>query len=835
MARKVSDVKKKKVGRPKGSTNAPKRATSSRLNSSKANSSNAYERRYENRGISTIIFFCAAVLFCLSMWTPLVGILGSGIRGAFLFFFGRASYIFPLLVFAFGFFLTRTKNRGMFGSKYWMFLLLLISISAFWFSLIWGEYSTYTIYDVANIYGGAGGGLLGTGLGKPIILFMSQIGAAIILIALIAILTTVVFNLNWIDIFEKLTSYIHNRREEYKNDYYDNEYVPEEMMNERIIKKANDKIKELEKLNEKKNRLPIFNKKERSNNFTVEVKPAEEDSVLPKKTYATVVPASTERNRITASVVTTNVPWEERGGYITPATVYDRATATAVLEKVEEEIEEKEDKPKIEYVLPPLNILTPPDDSKEEEQHMVLEKTAKNLLDTLDSFGVGATITDYSLGPSVTRYELKPDSGVKISKIRNLEDDIALNLAASGVRIEAPIPGKAAVGIEIPNKVPRNVNLSEVVGTVEFENAPSKISFALGQDISGAPVICDIARMPHLLIAGSTGSGKSVCINTIINSLLYKSTPEEVKMILIDPKMVELGGYNGIPHLLIPVVTDPHKAAGALAWAVKEMTKRYKTFAESEVRDLKGYNAKMDRIGGEKLPQVVIIIDELADLMMVAPNDVEDSICRLAQLARAAGMHLVIATQRPSVDVITGVIKANIPSRIAFAVSSQVDSRTILDGAGAEKLIGRGDMLYNPIGANKPIRVQGCFISDKEIKEVVKYAKQFTEEYDDDVQADVNSFELSGKKGNKNDDNDDDGDNFKKDELLSRAIEIALDAGQASVSMYQRLLGTGYQRAAKIIDQMERLGVVGAFEGTKPRKIIITRQHYMEMLNSGII
>ena len=833
MARKVSDVKKKKVGRPKGSTNASKRAAYS--NSSKTNSSNAYERRRENSGISTIIFFCAAVLFCLSMWTPLVGILGSGIRGAFLFFFGRASYIFPVLVFAFGFFLTKTKNRGMFGSKYWMFLVLLISISAFWFSLVWGEYSNYTIYDVATIYGGAGGGLLGTGLAKPIILFMSQIGGAIILFAIIAVLTTVVFNLNWIDIFENITDYVKNRREEYVNDYYDNEYMPEEIMNEKRIKKANDKIKEIEKLNEKKNRLPLFHKKGKENSFTVEVKPAAEESVLPKKTYATIVPAGAapERKRITASIVSTDLPWD--GGVITPVTVYDRATATAVLEKVEEEIEEKEDKPKIEYVLPPLGILTPPDDTKEEEQHMVLEKTAKNLLDTLDSFGVGATITDYSLGPSVTRYELKPDSGVKISKIRNLEDDIALNLAASGVRIEAPIPGKAAVGIEIPNKVPRNVNLSEVVGSVEFLNAPSKLSFALGQDISGAPVVCDIARMPHLLIAGSTGSGKSVCINTIINSLLYKSTPEEVKMILIDPKMVELGGYNGIPHLLIPVVTDPHKAAGALAWAVKEMTKRYKTFAENEVRDIRGYNAKMERKGEEKLPQVVIIIDELADLMMVAPNDVEDSICRLAQLARGAGMHLIVSTQRPSVDVITGVIKANIPSRIAFAVSSQVDSRTIIDGVGAEKLIGRGDMLYNPIGANKPIRVQGCFISDKEIKDVVKYAKQFTDEYDDEVQADVNSFELSGKKGNKNDDSDDDGDNFKKDELLSRAIEIALDAGQASVSMYQRLLGTGYQRAAKIIDQMEKLGVVGAFEGTKPRKVIITRQHYMEMLNAGII
>ena len=434
---------------------------------------------------------------------------------------------------------------------------------------------------------------------------------------------------------------------------------------------------------------------------------------------------------------------------------------------------------------------------------------------------------DYSRGPTITRYELQPNAGVKISKITSLADDIALNLAAVGIRIE-PIAGKTAIGIEVPNEILSAVNVREVIGSPEFVNFQSKLTFSLGKDIAGKPVVADIARMPHLLIAGSTGSGKSVCINTLITSILYKATPNEVKLVMVDPKVVELGVYNGIPHLLIPVVTDPRKAAGALQWAVNEMTNRYKLFADNNARDLKGYNAFAKENGSEELPQIVIIIDELADLMMVAPNDVEDSICRLAQMARAAGMHLVIATQRPSVDVITGIIKANIPSRIAFAVSSYVDSKTILDMGGAEKLLGRGDMLYYPIGASKPVRLQGAFVTDKEVENIVAFVKGQNEaEYNQDV---IEQIENAGERQVTNEDR-----GGEADELLPQAIEMAMEAGQAAVAMYQRRLKVGYQRAARIIDQMEERGIIGKFEGTKPREVLITRAQWNEMqMNTDI-
>ncbi len=445
---------------------------------------------------------------------------------------------------------------------------------------------------------------------------------------------------------------------------------------------------------------------------------------------------------------------------------------------------------------------------------------AKKLEETLLSFGVEAKVINISRGPTITRYELQPSPGVKVSKIVNLTDDISLNLASAGVRIEAPIPGKAAVGIEVPNKEITPVMLREVIESPEFIQSTSKLAFALGKDITGETVVADIAKMPHLLVAGATGSGKSVCINNLILSLLYKATPDEVKLLLIDPKVVEMGIYNGIPHLLIPVVTDPKKAAGALNWAVQEMVNRYKLFAEKGVRDIKGYNLLMEESGEQdKMPQVVIIIDELADLMMVAPNEVEDAICRLAQMARAAGMHLVVATQRPSVDVITGVIKANIPSRIAFKVTSQVDSRTILDMAGAEKLLGKGDMLFYPVGKPKPIRVQGAYHTDKDIENVVEFIKnQGNAEYDDSIIEKINS---EGEIPQESSD--------ECDELLPQAIELVVDAGQASVSFIQRKFKVGYARAARIVDQMEERGIVGRAEGSKPRQVLITKQQLQEM------
>lgn len=476
------------------------------------------------------------------------------------------------------------------------------------------------------------------------------------------------------------------------------------------------------------------------------------------------------------------------------------------------------------YIFPPVALL---DESELYNDNFVQQELKANgdkLVDTLRSFGVETRIIDISRGPTVTRYELQPSAGVKISKITGLADDIALNLASSGVRIEAPIPNKPAVGIEVPNKHINMVKFREMVESSAFISAKSKTTIALGRDISGKVTVGDIAKMPHTLIAGATGSGKSVCINSIILSLLYKATPDEVKLIMIDPKVVELGVYNGIPHLLVPVVTDPRKAAGALGWAVTEMLNRYKIFASHNVRDVGAYNALCkSREDLKRLPQIVIIIDELADLMMVAPNEVEDAICRLAQMARAAGMHLIIATQRPSVDVITGIIKANIPSRVAFAVSSQVDSRTILDGAGAEKLLGKGDMLYAPIGSPKPTRIQGCFVSNHEVESVVEYIKKAHEnDYDETVMQEIENQAVKDK-GAVSEDSD------VNDEMMPAAIECVVEAGQASTSLLQRRLRLGYARAGRIIDQMEQRGIVGPHEGSKPRQVLITRQQWLEM------
>ena len=474
------------------------------------------------------------------------------------------------------------------------------------------------------------------------------------------------------------------------------------------------------------------------------------------------------------------------------------------------------------YEFPSFNLLGKPK-AGETFDKKAIHATAVKLQKTLASFGVEAKVTNITKGPTVTRYELTPSTGVKVSKIVNLSDDIALNLAAKSIRIEAPIPGKAAVGIEVPNTTAESVFLREVIESNEFQNHKSKLAFALGKDAAGDIVVGDIAKMPHTLIAGSTGSGKSVCINALIVSILYKAKPSEVKMILIDPKMVELSGYNGIPHLLIPVVTDPKKAAGALNWAVQEMVNRYKLFADKGVKDIKGYNAIMGKEEGIKLPQIVIIVDELADLMMVAPNDVEDAICRLAQMARAAGMHLVIATQRPSVDVITGIIKANIPSRIAFTVSSQVDSRTILDMAGAEKLLGKGDMLYFPVGETKPLRIQGAFISEKEIEKIVEQIKKKSETtYSEAI---IESIE-NANGSNKNSDNSEDDD---ADPILNDAIDLVVDMGQASASMLQRRFKIGYSRAGRIVDQMEARGLISGYEGSKPRQVLISKAEWQEL------
>ena len=504
-------------------------------------------------------------------------------------------------------------------------------------------------------------------------------------------------------------------------------------------------------------------------------------------------------------------------------------------DQIHKDIAKAAKQPPAEYRIPPLNLLqkgkaATGDSSRE------LKETAMRLQQTLNTFGVKVTITDISQGPSVTRYELQPEQGVKVSKIVGLADDIKLNLAATDIRIEAPIPGKAAIGIEVPNKENMTVALRDLLESKEFQEFNSNIAFAVGKDIAGKTVVADIAKMPHMLIAGATGSGKSVCINTLIMSILYKAHPDDVKLIMVDPKVVELSVYNGIPHLLIPVVTDPKKASAALHWGVSEMEDRYRKFADYNVRDLKGYNKKIETIpvpegeeAPKKMPQIVIIVDELADLMMVCPGEVEESICRLAQLARAAGIHLIIATQRPSVDVITGLIKANMPSRVAFSVSSGVDSRTILDMNGAEKLLGKGDMLFYPQGYSKPARVQGAFVSDKEVSDVVDYLKNQTlgntYTYAEDIEEKIKNIGSSGGASGSGS-----GGGNDRDEYFEEAARFIIDKDKASIGMLQRVLKIGFNRAARIMDQLCEYGVVGEEEGTKPRKVLMSMEQFEQLL-----
>ena len=522
---------------------------------------------------------------------------------------------------------------------------------------------------------------------------------------------------------------------------------------------------------------------------------------------------------------------------------------------------QKEEK---KYQFPPIQLLKPKLNSDDSDAMEEMQNNAKKLIDTLTSFGVKASIVNICRGPSVTRYELQPAPGVKISKITNLSDDIALSLAANGVRIEAPVPGKAAVGIEVPNKVVSMVTMRELIDSDKFRNSKSKLTTVLGRDISGEIVVTDLAKMPHLLIAGTTGSGKSVCVNSILMSILYKATPDEVKLLLIDPKMVEFSKYKGIPHLLIPVVSDAKKAAGALAWAVNEMLQRYKIFSEYDCKDIDSYNSLIEKnmnymeknppvvneegeevqpvlevnglpVAKEKMSRVVIAIDELADLMMAAPSEVEDSICRLAQMARAAGMHLILATQRPTVNVITGLIKANVPSRISLKVSSNTDSRTILDTGGGEKLIGRGDMLFSPVGAPKPIRVQGCYASDEEIEGVTHYIKKaYSAQYNSEIEEKIKRIAAEeiaqGKKSGDSDSSSDEG--LDIDSKMEEAIKCVIEAGQASTSLLQRRLKVGYARAGRMIDDMEQMGVVGPHQGSKPRDVLMTYNEWLERRNA---
>ena len=774
-----------------------------------------------NYDIVAVIIIAIGIFVGISMFTEITGVLGGIIKKLLLGLFGGTAYILCFALIACSIHYIAKKELGKYRLKYILTSILVVFLSVFWHIVEQVTANEGIIEMIKSLWlngtDGLGGGVIGGLIGIPMKGLLNFWGSVIVLVAVMLILIICIFNISirgTVSFFKNLFTKEYEPMEE-----EDVRKVPEKMPPEmqRELKKLKQQIFDFEKefadLPEKPSK-----KKEK--------KAIAEDPVgdMPEKPgfdfdAGNAFAFLTQDKQ--GEVQATAEPDEEA---ITQA--IDVAAEESLLQKnkkkeTPEQVEIEVVNEHIEYKYPSLSILKEPEKPSLQAEE-ALQRTARKLIETLHSFGVEAKIVDYSRGPTITRYELQPNEGVKISKITNLADDIALNLAAVGIRIE-PIPGKTAIGIEVPNEVLSAVYMREVIGTADFANFKSKLAFALGKDIAGNPVVGDIARMPHLLIAGSTGSGKSVCINSLVTSILYKANPNEVKLVMVDPKAVELGVYNGIPHLLIPVVTDPRKAAGALQWAVNEMTNRYKLFADNNVRDLKGYNAWAKENDAEELPQIVIIIDELADLMMVAPNDVEDSICRLAQMARAAGMHLVIATQRPSVDVITGVIKANIPSRIAFAVRQFVDSKTILDMGGAEKLLGKGDMLYFPIGTSKPMRVQGCFVSDKEVEKIVEFVKGQNEaNYDEDI---IEKIERAGETPKATEDR-----GGEADELLPQAVEMAIEAGQASVAMYQRRLKVGYQRAARLIDQMEERGIIGPFDGTKPREVLVTKAQWNEMM-----
>ena len=728
---------------------------------------------------------------------------------------GNSAYSFPILLMIIGTYCIMSEKKVKPLSELRKGIVIIVLIAALFTVFTNSEISIYsntikTIVDSINagIAGQDYGGAIGTIIGGALAGIIGIVPTRILLPIFTFILALFLYNISFKQFFGAV-SYGINYIIDHVNQVIDTLF-------------RDDEVKQYEYTDNLGNKVPKLSRRERA-------RIEKEQEKLKEKGSSNV-----EDNLMLDKTEQVEFDFNKLGGKPSEAEIKGKQKRDEFFKLQKEEKEDKSVKEVLtldhtahveddNYVFPSIDLLAVPKQG-EVFDRKAIHGVAVKLQKTLAGFGVDAKVTNITKGPTVTRYELTPSTGVKVSKIVNLSDDIALNLAAKSIRIEAPIPGKAAVGIEVPNAICESVMLREVIESDTFKNHKSKLAFALGKDAAGEVCVGDIAKMPHVLIAGATGSGKSVCINSIIVSILYKAKPSEVKMILVDPKMVELSGYNGIPHLLIPVVTDPKKAAGALNWAVQEMVNRYNLFASKGVKDIKGYNFVMEKESeGVKLPQIVIIIDELADLMMVAPNDVEDAICRLAQMARAAGMHLVIATQRPSVDVITGIIKANIPSRIAFTVSSQVDSRTILDMAGAEKLLGKGDMLYYPVGETKPLRMQGTFISEKEIESIVDEIKSNTDvKYNNDI---IESIEKANGKGTKPDDDEQD----DADELLNDAIDLVMDMGQASASMLQRKFKIGYSRAGRIVDQMEARGLISGYDGSKPRQVLISKEEWQEL------
>lgn len=741
-----------------------------------------------------------SIYIYISLFSRSAGIIGEEIRILMTGVFGLGAYIIPFLIIILGIAMVYKKNEMKLNIKFYSFCMFLFStlitlfihyyskiqeVEPTWMDVIKNSY----VMGAHNPDGVAGGGALGAVFGYAFVKLFGGVGTIAIIVGLYIIAILMFTEISFVHVLEyikeaaiRLWAKINSRdkeaaaTKEMLNSAFNGKKQPEE---------AEEDIEEKLRTYDKKIKILDFTKHFDKNFTEKDENEAKNRSKEVKETVSSRGKASKEADEHRNESSTSIVPMDN--------------------------------KHYTNYKLPNTNLLSMPPDNKTSNAKKEVMTNVKILEDTLKNFGVSAKIAQVSVGPTITRYELQLSPGVKVSKILSLADDISLSLASPGIRIEAPIPGKAAIGIEVPNKDISSVSLREVLESDEFRNHKSKIAFCMGKDVAGANIVADLAKMPHLLIAGSTGSGKSVCINTLIASILFKSTPEEVKLLLIDPKVVELSIYKNIPHLLVPVVTDPKKAAGALNWAVQEMTERYKKFADNNVRDIYGYNG-LNKEEVEKLPQVVVIIDELADLMMVAPGEVEDSICRLAQMARAAGIHLVVATQRPSVDVITGLIKANIPSRISFAVSSQIDSRTILDMSGAEKLLGKGDALFYPVGEAKPVRVQGAFVAEKEIERLVNYLKeQVPPSYNDQVVKEIDdSIKID--------------EDSEVDELLKDAIEIVVESGQASILMLQRRLKVGYSRAARLIDQMEERRIIGGYEGSKPRKVLISKEDLDEIM-----
>ena len=810
------------------------------------------KKQEKKQDITLIIVIILSILLTGLIYTQ-SGTIGIALSDFFGGMIGVLKYVLPLGAFAVAIKMACVDDDGYISSKIGQYVLLLIFIAVI--------LSVYQIYNgeinieqnisevVKDAYqlgeNNIGGGALGTIAAVPLFKLFGKIGTIIISVGAAVILFATTFGIDVAEIIRSIIqSGVENSKTKRELKMEEKEARHQEKLEKMAMMKEQGTTEKLSKkeikakLREENRKAYLENTEEDSEGqikINLNGRAIEEIDENGRTKFKhgknDLIPLTKEKKKGKSSIANVASTIVEKEN-IDPDYIEN--------DLFKKEEEQKEDKTKqvlqlehamiVEdenYQYPPIEILSKGEKKTIKGGAKALTDVATRLQKTLYSFGVQAKVENVTVGPAITRYELKPAEGVRVSKIANLADDIALNLAAETIRIEAPIPGKQAVGIEVPNQEKEMVHLRDVLESDEFAESKSKMSVALGKDVAGKVAIADMAKMPHTLIAGSTGSGKSVCINTIITSIIYKAKPSEVKLVMVDPKVVELSVYNGIPHLLIPVVTDPKKAAGALAWAVQEMDNRYNLFAQKGVRDLKGYNALIEKEEGVgKLPQILIIIDELADLMMVAAKEVEDSICRLAQKARAAGMHLIIATQRPSVDVITGIIKANIPSRIAFAVSSQVDSRTILDQVGAEKLLGKGDMLYYPTGAAKPTRIQGAFVSDEEVEKIVSFVKSNgVATYNEDI---LDSIENSNKTDKEIADEAAAGDD-DTDPLLMDAIDVVVETGQASTSFIQRRFKVGYARAGRIIDQMEERGIISGYQGSKPRQVLMTLERLQEL------